>query len=91
MRSLLANFPTEKLILHKPSGETYEVVSLVDSSNIMSEDTSIPIETNDYFERNLPNGLKEYYQVTDVDFEKGMDGFSYYQTSVKKIYAPLVY
>lgn len=51
MRSILASFPTEKLILHKPSGDTYEVEGLVESSGIQSEDINVPIEPNDYFER----------------------------------------
>ena len=49
MGSILANFPTEKIKLHKPSGDIYEVTALVQSSGIQSEDSSIPIETNDYF------------------------------------------
>lgn len=61
MGSILANFPTEKIKLHKPSGDIYEVTALVQSSGIQIEDSSIPIETNDYFERKLPNGVIEYY------------------------------
>ncbi|WP_347462399.1 hypothetical protein, partial [Blautia wexlerae] len=72
MRSILKNFPTEKLILHKPSGGTYEVKGLVEPSEIQSDDVTVPIAPNDYFERNLPNGIIEYYKVIDPGFYKGM-------------------
>lgn len=92
MRSLLSNFPTEKVILHKPSGATYEVEVLVGSSGIQSDDISVPIEPNDYFERRLPNGIVEFYEVTDPGFHKGMyDIPDHYQTKVKRISAPLEY
>ena len=92
MRSILAHFPTEKLILHKPSGSTYEVIGLVGSTGIQSEDITIPIETNDYFERKLPNGVTEYYQVIDAGFHKGMrDIPDHYQTKVKQIKTPIEY
>lgn len=86
MRSLLAHFPTEKIILHKTTGETFELDALVSSSGIQSENISIPIELNDYFERVLPNGVCEYYSVTDPGFHKGMGGIpDHYQTKVKQL------
>lgn len=92
MRNILENFPTEKLILHKPSGDTYEVKGLVGSSEIQSDDITIPIEPNDYFERNLPNGIIEYYKVVDSGFHKGMyDIPDHYQTKVQRISAPIIY
>lgn len=92
MRSILASFPTEKLILHKPSGDTYEVEGLVESSGIQSEDINVPIEPNDYFERKLPNGIIEYYKVIDPGFHKGMQGIpDHYQTKVQRISDPIVY
>lgn len=90
--SMLARFPTEKLVLHKPSGVTYEVVGLVGASEIGSEDISIPIEQNDYFERNLPNGIVEYYKVINPGFHKGMHGIpDHYQTKVQQITTPVIY
>ncbi len=92
MRSILSNFPTETLILHKPSGDTYKVIGLVDSSTVFSDDTSIPIETNDYFERKLPNGVIEYYKVIDAGFYKGAHGVpDNYQTKVQQIQSPIEY
>ena len=92
MRSILTNIPTEKLILHKPSGDIFEVAGLVDSSTIFSDDVTIPIEINDYFERTLPNGVVEYYKVIDAGFYKGMHGIpDNYQAKVQLIQSPIVY
>ena len=92
MKNTLKNFPTEKLILHKPSGDTYKVEGMVESSEIQSDDVTVPIEPNDYFERNLPNGIIEYYKVIDPGFYKGMQDIpDHYQTKVQRIAAPIVY
>lgn len=92
MRNILENFPTEKLILHKSSGNTYEVKALVGAPEIQSDDITIPIEPNDYFERNLPNGIIEYYKVVDPGFYKGMNDIpDHYQTKVQRISAPIIY
>jgi len=86
MRSILANFPTEQILFHKQSGETFEVKALVGSSGINTEDTSISIEIDDYFERTIPSGSKEYYIVTDPGFHKGTSGIpDHYQTKVKMV------
>ena len=47
----MANYPTEKMIFHKQSGEEFNVVGMLGSGYIYSEDVTIPIETDDYFER----------------------------------------
>ena len=92
MRSILTNFPTETLILHKSSGDSFKVIGLVDSSTVFSDDTSIPIETNDYFERRLPTGVTEYYKVVDAGFYKGAHGVpDNYQTKVQQIQIPIEY
>lgn len=89
--SLLSNFPTELLILHKASGKTYEVSALVSNSNVMSEKVDVPIEINDYFERVLPSGVKEYYKVLDPGFHKKMGGINdHYQTKVELLKNPPV-
>lgn len=92
-RSILANFPTGKMTLHKLSGEEYEVEGMICSSGtlIMIEDVSIPIEMDDFFERKLPNGLIEYYKVIDGGYIIGTTGIpAHYETKVKKIKKPVV-
>ncbi len=88
-KKLLSRFPTEKLIFHKPSGQTYVVEGLVGTNSaIMSEDVTIPIEPDDYFERFIPNGIKEYFKVTDTGYIKGTSGIpDHYQTKVVKMKA----
>lgn len=92
-RPILANFPTETMRFHKTSGETYDVEGMLGTSGtIMSEDIYIPIETNDYFERKLPNGVTEYYKVIDAGYHKGTHGIpDHYQTKVEKIKNPIEY
>ncbi len=87
--SILRRFPTEKLILHKISGEKYEIIGLVGTDGrIMSEDVSIPIEIDDYFERRLPNGIIEYFKVIDTGYITGTPGIpEHYQTKVMKVKA----
>ena len=91
-RSILANFPTETFIFHKLSGKNFEVVGMLGSSGtILSEDISIPIETDDYFERRIPNGVVEYYKVIDAGYHTGTAGIpEHYQTKVEKVKEPTV-
>ncbi len=86
MRSILSNFPTEEIVFHKQSGEIYNICALVGNGVISSEDISVPIEIDDFFERVLPNGQKEYYLVTDPGFVKGNARISdHYQSKVKNV------
>ncbi len=65
---------------------------LVEPSEIQSDDVTVPIAPNDYFERNLPNGIIEYYKVIDPGFYKGMQDIpDHYQTKVQRIATPIVY
>ena len=84
---MLERFPTEKLILHKLSGETItDVKGLVDYRQIMIEDASLVIEEGDFLERTLTNGASEYYCVEDRGFLNGMGGIpAHYQTHVRKV------
>ena len=86
-RSILSNFPTDKFIFHKTSGDIYEIIGMVGTnSTIISEDVSIPIEPDDYFERKLPNGITEYFLVLDTGYIMGPPGIpEHYQTKVKKV------
>lgn len=89
MRSILSNFPTEKITLIKKTGETIkDIEANVQTKKIFSEDASIIIEEGDVFERILPNGAIEQYLVIDRGFYKGMRGMpDHYQTSVEKVTA----
>lgn len=54
MRSILENFSTEKLILHKPSGSTYKVEGIIESSGIQSDDVTVPIVHKTVDDNSLP-------------------------------------
>ncbi len=84
--SMLSAFPTETLVLYKKDGTTAEITALVDGGKIHSDDVDVIIEEGDFFERELPNGSKEYYQVTDRGFYKGDHGIpDHYQSKVVKV------
>ena len=86
MRSMPSAFLTETLVLHKKDGTTVEVTALVDSNKIHSDDVAVVIEKGDIFERTLPNGVKEYFCVTDRGLYKGDHGVpDNYQSKVVKI------
>lgn len=80
-------FPTETVILHKQNGIIINnIVALVDPDHFTIDDASVFIEEGDFFERILPNGLKEYYKVLERGFYKGtLNVPDHYQTQVEKI------
>lgn len=86
MRSILRNFPTEKVTLIKENGSIFEnIEALVQTGKIFIEDTSVLIEEEDIIERTLPNGSKEHFVVLDRGFYKGMHGIpDNYQIKVEK-------
>lgn len=93
MGRILSHFPTENLILHKLNNISYNVEGFVGKQNgkftIMSEDISIPIEEEDFFERKLPNGIVEYFEVINSGYVKGISNFpDHYQTEVRKTKNP---
>ena len=93
MSGFLDRFSTEKLILHKQLGTTYEVQGLFSKVNeISSDDISIPIECNDCFERELPNGQIEFYKVVEPGYVKGMGGIpDHFQTKVQRTSSPIIH
>jgi len=86
MRSMLSNFPTEKVKLIKKDGSIFEnIEALVQTGKIFIEDTSVSIEEEDIIERTLPNTTIERFVVLDRGFYKGMHGIpDNYQIKVEK-------
>lgn len=86
MRSMLSNFPTEKVKLIKKDGSIFEnIEALVQTGKIFIEDTSVSIEEEDIIERTLPNATIERFVVLDRGFYKGMHGIpDNYQIKVEK-------
>ena len=87
MRSILANFPTEKVKLIKKADSSIieNITALIDSKLICIEDATIPIDEGDIVERELPSGKKEQFIVIDSGFHKGMHGIpDHYQIKYEK-------
>jgi hypothetical protein len=86
MRSILGNFPTERIKLIKYNGDIIDdIEALVQPKLIVIEDISVIIEEGDIFERTLSNGAKENYEVLDRGFYKGTRNIpDHYQVSVRK-------
>lgn len=86
MRSMLSNFPTEKVkIIKKDLSVINDVTALVDSSTIFIDDATLLIEEGDIIERALPSGANEQYLVIDRGFHRGVRGIpDHYQVKVEK-------
>lgn len=80
------DFPTESIILHKASGEAAsKVEAIIDSKNVIIDNPSVIVEEDDFFERELPNGAKEYYRVVECVFYRKEHSIpNHYQIQVAK-------
>ncbi len=86
---MLSSYPTETIVLHKISGELSEINALFGTEGIIVDDISTPIEKGDFFERELPNGVAEFYEVIKPKFYREMPGIpAYYCVEVERIDAP---
>lgn len=85
MRSLMH----DRVTLVKPDERRFpNILASVQIDKIFTDDEKLPIEEGDFFERSLPSGLVETYQVTDRGFMEGMGGIpSHYQSKVRKVTA----
>ena len=86
MRSILSNFPTEKVKIIKQDLSIIDGIdALVESTKIFIDDGSVNIEEGDIIERTLPSGAKEQFLVVDRGFYKGMHGIpDHYQITVER-------
>ena len=86
MRSILENFSTEKLILHKPSGSTCEVEGMIESSGIQSDENptlgSGTINTYNYM-------LETIKVSEDNKYFSSKNGVLYNKTGTRLIRCPI--
>jgi hypothetical protein len=75
-----------KVTLIKKSGNRVENIrASVQRDKIFTNDPAIPIEDGDVFERTLPNGIVERYDILDAGFMQGTEGTPpHYQSVVRK-------
>lgn len=87
MRSMMSNFPTEKVqIIKQDTSVIEDVDALVSGSEIHIHDATLNIEEGDIIERILPSGAKEQFRVLDRGFYKGAYGIpDHYQIQVERV------
>src|SRR5207249_10548899 len=62
----------------------------VQSNMIFTDDPNLPIEEGDKFERSLPNGMIESYEVIDRGYTEGRGSIgSHYQSKVRRLVAAI--
>jgi hypothetical protein len=83
MRNLLR----DRLTLVKADGRRFDnVAASVQNNFVCTDDLKLPLEEGDIFQRNLPNGLQETYEVTDTGYVEGKGSIaSHYQSKVRKV------
>ena len=72
--------------LIKKDGRRFQNIrASVQRDKIFTNNPAIPIEEGDTFERKLPNGIVERYNILDAGFMQGLSGIqSHYQSIVRK-------
>jgi hypothetical protein len=80
----------EVVTLVKRDGRRIEKLqAAVTSAGIMTDNPSIPIEEGDTFERRLPSGVIELYEVIDAGFKPTFHTIpAHYQSKVRKRTTP---
>ena len=76
----------DKVTLVKKDGNRFENIrASVQRDKIFTNDPAIPIEEGDVFERTLPNGIVERYDILDAGFMQGPEATRpHYQSVVRK-------
>lgn len=83
----ISSMCNDKIRLLKTNGDEHEVLALVQDKLIFVSNTSVPIEEGDIFERDIPNGIKEVYEVINPKyFGTSIGGMQpHYQINVRKV------
>jgi len=76
----------DEVTLIKRDGNRFEhIQASVQRDKIFTNDPAIPIEDGDVFERILPSGIVERYDILDAGFMQGTKGIRpHYQSVVRK-------
>jgi hypothetical protein len=72
--------------LVKRNGQRYDNLrAAVQSKLILTENVEVPIEDGDVFERTLPSGILDAFEVIDAGFHQAFHGMpAHYQSKVEK-------
>jgi len=76
----------DRVTLVKKNGQRHpDLPAAVQSKLILTENAQIPIEEGDVFERTLPSGIVETFEVIDAGFFNAFSGMpAHYQSKVEK-------
>ena len=78
----------EITVAHRDGTRTEKIAASV-QKNIYFSDVTVPVETGDAIERQLPNGKTEVFLVTKAHLWKGHGGIpSYYEVSYTRVNTP---
>lgn len=77
---------TDRVSLIKQDGRRFDdMPASVQSGKIFTDDSKIPVEDGDHFERRTPSGVTERFLIIDAGFMQAIPGMSaHYQSKVRK-------
>lgn len=83
---MLKEFMNDRVTLVKKTGQRIEdLLASVQSKLILTDNVKVPVEDGDTFERTLPSGVTESYEVLDAGFQQAFHGIpAHYQSKVQK-------
>ena len=83
---MFETFMNDRVTLVKKTGQRFENLSAsVQSRLILTDNVKVPVEDGDTFERKLPSGVAESFEVLDAGFQQEFHGIpARYQSKVRK-------
>ena len=83
---MFATLMNDVATLIKADGTRYDnIKAAVQPKLIFTDDVKLPIDEGDQFERLLPNGMVELYEILDPGFVSGMSGMpAHFQLKVRR-------
>ena len=83
---MFKEFMNDRVTLVKKTGQRIEdLLASVQSKLILTDNVKVPVEDGDTFERTLPSGVTESFEVLDAGFQQGFHGIpAHYQSKVQK-------
>ena len=83
---MFSRLMNDRVTLVKRTGQRFENLrASVQSGLIVTDDVEVPVEDGDTFERTLPSGVKESFDVLDAGFQQGLHRIpAHYQSKVQK-------
>ena len=75
---MFETFMNDRITLVKKTGQRFEnLPASVQSGLILTDNVKVPVEDGDTFERKLPSGVAESFEVLDAGFQQEFHGRLY--------------